>query len=294
MEELAPIKSKVFKCKFCALEFNSLKQCTVHKRVHAVFKTLKCPLCQQGYDSKDNIIRHYNEDHLINIDTETLELSSVDDFLAWKTRIQKDTFSSYINLHGAGKNPNIKKIMYVCHRSGDTRRRGSNIRSLKTQGSNKINGYCPAHINVIEQGSKCMITFCKTHVGHRQEEDIGHLFLAESDRQKVAAKIAAKIPFQTILDEIRDSVSNCHLERIHLLTKKDLYNIENSYNLNNTSIRHQNDAVSVDAWVNELAATDSVLFYKPQGSTSINYPILKEEDFFLGIMTEAQKDLLLR
>lgn len=170
-----------------------------------------------------------------------------------------------------------------------------NIRKLKTQGTNKIGGYCPARINIkIMNDKTCVVNFCSSHIGHKQEQDLGHLFLSKLQKQNVAAKIAAKIPFQVILDEVRDSVSNSHLERLHLLTKKDLYNLEQCFNLRDSSVRHVNDAVSVDAWVNEMKTSGCVLFYKPQEALSEEYPELKHEDFFLIIMTEGQKDLLLR
>uniref|UniRef100_A0A6P7GY30 Uncharacterized protein LOC114348268 n=1 Tax=Diabrotica virgifera virgifera TaxID=50390 RepID=A0A6P7GY30_DIAVI len=76
--------------------------------------------------------------------------------------------------------------------------------------------------------------------------------------------------------------------------KKDLYNIERAFNLNRSAFRHANDAISVDAWVNELKVSGSILFYKPQGRLSNEYPQLKQEDFVLMIMTEGQKELLLR
>ncbi|KAJ8926475.1 hypothetical protein NQ314_021161 [Rhamnusium bicolor] len=126
--------------------------------------------------------------------------------------------------------------------------------------------------------------------GHGQERDLGHLFLTKTQRENIAAKVAAKIPLQAILDEIRDSAVNCNLECIHLLTRKDLYNIEDSFNLKGSSVRHANNAISMKAWVNELKLSDSVSFYKPQECEE--YPELKSNDFVLIIMTEGQKELL--
>ncbi|GFV75014.1 integrase catalytic domain-containing protein [Trichonephila clavipes] len=97
--------------------------------------------------------------------------------------------------------------------------KGKGLRHLKTQGSNKIDGYCPAEIKVfVSETGACSIKFCKTHLGHRN--DIGHLSLTDFEQQPIATKIASKIPFDEILDEIRDSVTDSKLERIHLLTKK--------------------------------------------------------------------------
>jgi hypothetical protein len=58
--------------------------------------------------------------------------------------------------------------------------------------------------------------------------DLGHITLTAFERKEIATKIAAKIPFSTILDGVRDSLTNCNLEPLHLLTK-DLYNIEQEY-----------------------------------------------------------------
>lgn len=64
-------------------------------------------------------------------------------------------------------------------------------------------------------------------------------------RNDIASKISQHIQFEQILDDIRYNISDNHLERTHLLNKKDLYNIEAFYNLNNETVRHLNDAVSV-------------------------------------------------
>ena len=133
-------------------------------------------------------------------------------------------------------------------------------RHLKTQLSNKINPYCPAAIKKTtdKTNNTIKVTFTKTHMGH--EQDLGHLFLSLTERQSIAKRIALKIPLSSILDEIRDSVNNSELERLHLLTRKDLYNIESSYNLNSTSVRHKNHGVSADSWAREMQDNKIVLF----------------------------------
>jgi len=57
--------------------------------------------------------------------------------------------------------------------------------------------------------------------------------------------MSQNISFEHIIDEIRDIISNNSLERIHVLTKKDLNNIQTSYNLNNKAILNANNAISV-------------------------------------------------
>lgn len=73
------------------------------------------------------------------------------------------------------------------------------------------------------------------------------------------------------MDEIYN-ISNNHLERTHLLTKKNLYNIEASYNLNNEKLR--------------------LVYYKSQGQIDTNCIELKEDDFLLLIMNDFKKSML--
>lgn len=167
------------------------------------------------------------------------------------------------------------------------------LTSFLFSGSNKINGYCPASLNVkFDLTGNITVKFLKTHIGHQC--DIGHLYLTSTELQSIAEKIASKIPFSAILDEVRDSIQNEKLERVHLLTKKDLYNIENAYNLNSTSVRHKDDAVSVEVWVREMEDAGSVLFYKAQETSNDMYPFLLSRDFVLIIMTDAQAEIMLK
>lgn len=181
-------------------------------------------------------------------------------------------------------------VNFVCHRSGRYVPKGQGLRHLKIQGSNKLNALCPASIRIRQfSGGKCEVSVSETHIGH--ENDIGHLNLTKLEREKLAGKIALKIPFEDILDEVRDSICDSNLKRFHLLTKKDLFNIEKSFNL--TSSRHSNDSISVESWINDMRNKgNAILFYKPQGNTNEEWPVLKENDFLLIIMTDAQSEML--
>ncbi|KAF8789517.1 hypothetical protein HNY73_007450 [Argiope bruennichi] len=69
--------------------------------------------------------------------------------------------------------------------------------------------------------------------------------------KSLAEKLAMKIPLDIILDDVRESISESGMQRLHLPTRQDLYNIENSYLL--TSKKHFDDAISVDIWAqNEM------------------------------------------
>ncbi|EFA06433.2 hypothetical protein TcasGA2_TC009313 [Tribolium castaneum] len=196
--------------------------------------------------------------------------------------MKHDTKSKYVAERGSqGGKDGTTIIKYCCHRSGKYVARGKGLRHLKTQGSNKIDGFCPARLKVIiDKNNQCKVSFIKQHVGH-DEEDLGHLFLTLQERKCLANKMALKIPFPQILDEIRDSVVGSQLDRIHLLTRKDLSNIERSYHLQSSVVRHESDAVSVDAWVKQRERTQS------ESNSD-----LREEDFVLIIMNLGQEEIL--
>jgi hypothetical protein len=139
-----------------------------------------------------------------------------------------------------------------------------------------------------EVSAKCV----KTHVAHQM--DLGKIPLPKLERNELATKISQKIPFDDIINEIRDTVTEEKMERMHLLTRKDLFNIEKLYNLNNY-VRHSSDYVSVEAWISEIQENvcDSVIrFYKGQGQLDSPYCELRTEDFLLIIMNDAQLETL--
>lgn len=248
-----------------------------------------CPLCDYTGKFKLDYYQHFEQVHHININIEKQQFSSSENFSDWLSKIEKDTQTKFILEKRSGSNKNIQ-VNYMCHRSGFFKSKGSRQRHLKTQGSKKINGYCPAGLEVLidKETGIHHVTFIKSHVGH--QNDLCHLFLTQDERAIIAEKIAMKIPFDAILDGIRDSITS-DFERIHLLTKKDIFNIEACFNLHSMSQRHSNDALSVDSWVEEMK-NSCVLFYKQQGKFLEEQPQFKEEDFMLIIMTEGQKTIL--
>lgn len=81
------------------------------------------------------------------------------------------------------------------------------------------------------------VLFLKTHVGHDYEVD--RLTLTREERDSIAAKIAVGISFDEILAELHSSKH----ERLRIMTRKDLYNIETSYHLNSGAVRRRHSKV---------------------------------------------------
>lgn len=105
------------------------------------------------------------------------------------------------------------------------------------------------------------------------------------------------VPIQRILNDVRDSVtSETEIRRIHLLEKKDLHNIRKEYNISYSTKNHENDAVSVKLWVDQIKSKDGynpILYFKDQGVHDPNAPHFVENDFCLIIMTQYQSEMLI-
>lgn len=186
---------------------------------------------------------HLAADHSIQLETKTLEFGSVEEYQTWKTCIEAKTKANFVRIRGSYKTNNIKSSYLTCSRNGCFKSKSNNLRHLKSKGSTKINGYCPAKMRVIEKnGGKINVLYTETHVGH--EHALEHLLLTKGERQYLAEKIAAKIPYDEILNEVRGSVRDNEVSRIHLLTRQDLCNIQKSPKFNRIAIGHKKDTIS--------------------------------------------------
>ena len=103
-------------------------------------------------------------------------------------------------------------------------------RQLKTQGSSKINQHCTASITLMHRNYTASIgaEICHTHYGHTNS--LGHIRLPESAHLSIANQLTIGVAFDRILDDIRDNVGS-KFDRIHLLTRKDIRNIEKAYDI---------------------------------------------------------------
>lgn len=161
--------------------------------------------------------------------TNVLEFHDFDDFVEWKCNIEVNTKARFVKARGDIARNKYTATKYVCHRSGQYVQRGRGLRKLKKNGSNKIDGCCPACITVhVYHNDKCKVFFREQHVGH--ENDLERLFLTAKERELLASKLAQRIPFNDILDEIRESAGP-QAERIHLVTRRDLFNIQKNLKL---------------------------------------------------------------
>lgn len=296
-------------CELCDRPFNRMSNLKRHwKRVHNNCEfpkygksrsvVVQCSSCNLSLNNFNKFKEHQEKVHDIIFKTEILEFKCVEDFKHWKTNVEEQDIVKFVKHRGVKTCPDKKIEYFQCNRSGfyessvscpEKRRR-----EMKIKGSSKINAFCPARIKTeFFNDGKVNIEYCSTHIGHKLE--LAHVTLSDENRIEIASKIASKIPFDVILDDVQETVDpNLGLKRKHLLTKQDLRNVVREYSLESECIRHSDDAHSVEAWVEQEQASsqNSVIFYKPCGIDLPEYPQLKTEDFLLGIMTEAQAEML--
>lgn len=278
--KLTSLSNYKYKCTICGRNYNYVHHLKSHERkIHKVgldnyvrVKKLKCSLCDFLTKEKKFLFIHMESVHSIMITNEDLEFSSFEEFIQWKKCMERDTSTLFILNSGCKQNPNksVTRHYFTCHRSGYYNTRGKGKRHLKAQGSRKINGICPASIHVVEsENGKCKVNYIPTHVGH--QSDIHHLSLTKNERKNLAVDIANKVPFQVILDKIRDSVIDSDLRRIHLLRKKDLYNIENSYNLGSSSVGYEDNGTSVETFEEEIHSSDDLFMDTGNDNVGLSY-----------------------
>ena len=123
---------------------------------------------------------------------------------------------------------------------------------------------------------------------------LGHLRIDTSTRTMIVSKLQQGITSQRILDDIRNPQQLDKISREHLVSRKDITNIQRQFNIMGIQ-RHPNDLVSVSSWVEEMEMLEynPILLFKQQGEEpydSCNR--LLSQDFLLVIQTKFQRDML--
>ena len=164
------------------------------------------------------------------------------------------------------------------------------LEHLKSLISCKIDAFCTAGIVVQKYlDGSVSATICDTHYGHAK--NLGHLRVPQSVRTSIAHKLSQGIPPDRIVKDIGECVDTS-FNRVHMINKKDVANIECAFGLKVPVQRHPDDAISTKLWVEELKSkgkANPVLFYKQQGNSCHGF---NDEDFVLILQTPLQSLLL--
>ncbi|GFU23843.1 uncharacterized protein NPIL_457311 [Nephila pilipes] len=286
-------------CFLCDKSFSTASNLRRHARlIHNVenkvstCRQMKCNVCSEELVSMKALLDHVESAHNIAIEKETKKFDTYEAFKIWKEDVEKQTTALYVKNTRSKFNDMKKTTYFYCHRNGFYNARGDKKRTIKMAGSNKINRNCPSKMKVCEDNeNQVYVEFTKTHLGHGK--DLGRMQITREEKDELARKLEKKIPIEIILDGIRDSFID-RLERIHLVTWKDMLNLKAEYSISSEGIMDTNDVLSVGKWVHSLQGREDspVILFKDQNIYDVLYPELKSEDFLLVIMNSCQREML--
>uniref|UniRef100_A0A146M4Q8 Uncharacterized protein n=1 Tax=Lygus hesperus TaxID=30085 RepID=A0A146M4Q8_LYGHE len=271
--------------------FNRSKQ--VHRRRRNLdAPSLNCPLCSVFHCFERNeMVEHYIQVHDVKVVEKSLEFRNFEEFLQWK-RETEVTGSFRFVLKSKYKSLSTKTSWFRCFRDGYFKPKGEGKRRLKMKGSCKTNSVCPCSLRVVTSydTEAVKVTYVSQHAGH--DVDVGMLNLTKEEKFSIAEKLSQSVPFDVIPDSIRETLTGPESSRIHLITRKDLFNIKESFRLNVGRLQ-EDDRTSVDAWVRSVGDHSNVVrFYKPQSVLIPEHPELLEEDFVLILSYDSQIEML--
>ncbi|KAJ8935697.1 hypothetical protein NQ314_012674 [Rhamnusium bicolor] len=281
IDQISPLPDRKYQCSICNKQYNTKTYLSIHERsehkVEYAKNLYNCALCNYKHFRKTMRIQHLEKTHAVVMDNEYANFIAKTEFQSWKEKVEGETKSKLIQRSRSRKSKKYKtNLLRMSYFNSVSQGK----RNIKSQGTNKINSLCPAMMAVkIKNSGYDSVRYTKTRIGHKN--DLRHMTLSQSERNTIALKISSNVPFDSILDEIRESLTaDGELIRLHLLRKMDLHNIENSFKLNSNVKKHKNHAISVNMWVNEFQNNDCcVLFYKPQQHIMEEYPQLESDDF---------------
>ena len=212
------------------------------------------------------LVNHLQENHSISIHMEALEFESFDQFISWKEKEETNTHSWYVQ-HCAPLDINGKEHWYFyCNRSGKYSQRGKGERGMKSQGTSKTISHCSAHIKAIRdiKTDQVSVQYTSTHYNHNTQ--LCHLRIPNSTRMMIASKLKKGITTERIIDDIRDFSETKHISRKHLVSRKDITNIQKQYNIEGIR-KHPNDLISVYTIIEEMETLDynPIVLFKQQG-----------------------------
>lgn len=197
--------------------------------------------------------------------------------------MEKDSKTSFVVSSGDIVRGDTCHKYYVCCRSG-TYEPHAEKRLSRVQGTKKIGSRCPAFLNIKRNqiNGSVKVEYSLDHLGHQLE--IKHLNISSQERERIAADLSLNIPKQQVLEDVRETFDG-DLHRVHLLTKKDLKNIERSYNLQGNVKRHSDDFQSLELWIEEAKqySDNPVVFYDNPHD---------KQNFMLILMNDYQKYML--
>ncbi|XP_065226350.1 uncharacterized protein LOC135849731 [Planococcus citri] len=298
-------KKEKYPCPLCPKEFQNksgrYNHIKIHHKVKLDFGKVHCleAGCLFSCMYTTVLQQHLTTVHNIPMKYLNLEFDNYEDFEKWKHHFETGEVCRFVKKSGARVGEAGKSMYLYCSRSGTFVSQGKGTR-LKKIGSSKISAHCTALIKYFEESSgRVKATVCATHYGH--DKDHRFLRLTKLQKRHIAEKMKSGMSRELVLDSIRSTFVN-KLDRIHELSKKDLNNIQKSYNIpivnerkkqtNSSSVFYPMDLIK-DDWTSDIDKNEEspILFYK---NNNTEHETLQNKDKCLILMTKGQKDLFLK
>lgn len=229
----ASSSSSQYHCTVCGKVFNCSGSLYSHKKtVHAIYKSvgrLSCDQCLNvSFNNPHYLMSHMAFAHGFKPETCCREFRSFEEFQAWKEAEEQQEKVCFVSGGSAKRaTDGSMRYYYHCHRSGRFKPTGSGKRRLKAQGSCRTGVYCMASLVTTVNGNTGAVTvvYQKTHYGH--EIDLSHIRLSRAEKEVLVGQLSKGLPYSTIIAEAKSSLGRA-LSKIHLISRKDLYNLEKS------------------------------------------------------------------
>lgn len=270
-------------CEKCSKVFRSSHYLNRHlQNCSNKYSRKKCFVCGVCGLETVYLENHYRTQHNIHVEKEYYEFKSKDVFLKWKDDIETTTVSRFVRHRGTiVDKQGIRRTYFNCHRGGFFEKRGKNQRQFKATGSNKINGHCPAAMILKECEGKTTAVYIKTHVGHGS--DYKRIPLSKREKEIIAKKLANNVSVDEILSEVKDSISDENVSRIHFINRKDIRNIRARHELckhiPNRNYDEHRDSDIEDYQLGPSSSTDNNLVFVERATDVYSEEIeIKEED----------------
>ena len=275
---------KVYECEVCGSKYDKRDSYRWHMREKHkhTFAEKKIECCQEKCREKFSTMAAYRE-HLANshgfANNTRIELFKTEgEFANWKKEHEQKSVERYVKNTGDKVSMKGRCLIFDCNRSGFEKTKPfTNRNKMDTiQGSQRINGRCPAQMVLVHKENGFELTFYNVHTHEIVNK---YVHLCEKTCETIAGFLKAGFTEEYILDYYKTMPVD-HRDR--WVTKEDLTKIAERFNISNEWRAHSEDCKSVHLFVEENR--DKVIFYQPE--LKVGECVVQE--FILVLMTDRQ------
>ncbi|CAL4190511.1 unnamed protein product, partial [Meganyctiphanes norvegica] len=232
-------------CQICYKKFKTKNSLTTHiRKIHSEItnprsNTIKCCVsnCDNSFATLQDLRTHLMEleedgGHNFTIEKEEHVFNNIREFIQWKEDLEENENVRYIIAQKKTRKNGSYRSHYICSRSGKHRYQGTGKRSIKSQGSSKLEHHCPSSIYTFcDSDGEIKVTYYKQHFGHATGLDnVMHIPMHNRDRQYIKERIRDGVDISRIKEELNNKGGRSSF--IKLQDIRNQLNIEERNTLN--------------------------------------------------------------